>query len=45
MANALQYFLPGKSHVQRSLLGYSPWGGTELDTTKHVHAHTQLDAS
>ena len=32
-------------HVQRSLVGYSPWGGTELDTTKHVHTHTQLDAS
>ena len=26
-------FLPGKSHGQRSLAGYSPWGRTELDTT------------
>ena len=25
--------LPGESHVQRSLVGYSPWGRTELDTT------------
>ena len=23
--NPLQYSLPGKSHGQRSLLGYSPW--------------------
>ena len=26
-------FLPGKSHGQRSLLGYSPWGRKELETT------------
>ena len=26
-------FLPGESHGQRSLAGYSPWGCTELDTT------------
>ena len=24
-------FLPGKSHGQRSLEGYSPWGHTESD--------------
>ena len=24
-------FLPGESHGQRSLVGYSPWGGKELD--------------
>ena len=24
-------FLPGKSHGQRSLVGYSPWGCSELD--------------
>ena len=24
-------FLPGKFHGQRSLVGYSPWGGKELD--------------
>ena len=23
-----------KSHGQRSLVGYSPWGGTESDTTE-----------
>ena len=27
-------FLPGKSHEQRSLEGYSPWGREELDTTE-----------
>ena len=27
-------FLPGESHGQRSLAGYSPWGHTELDTTE-----------
>ena len=27
-------FLPGEPHGQRSLVGYSPWGGTESDTTK-----------
>ena len=36
--------LPGKSHGRRSLVGYSPWGCKELDTTEHVraraHAHT-----
>ena len=26
-------FLPGKSHGQRSLMGYSPWGHQESDTT------------
>ena len=26
--------LPGESHGQRSLAGYSPWGGKERDTTK-----------
>ena len=27
-------FLPGKSHAQRSLVGYSPQGRTESDTTE-----------
>ena len=27
-------FLPGKSHGQRSLTGYSPWGCKELDMTQ-----------
>ena len=29
-------FLPGKSHGQRSLEGYSPWGQKELDTTSQL---------
>ena len=29
-------FLPGKSHGQRSLMGYSPWGHKELDMTRHT---------
>ena len=27
-------FLPGESHGQRSLAGYSPWGRKELDMTE-----------
>ena len=27
-------FLPGKFHGQRSLVGYSPWGCKESDTTE-----------
>ena len=33
-------FLPGDSHGQRSLAGYSPWGHKESDTTEQ-HTHTQ----
>ena len=41
-------FLPGKCHGQRSLVGYSPWGRKESDTTEwlsdfsffHTHTHT-----
>ena len=29
--------LPGKSHGRRSLVGYSPWGRKESDTTYNVH--------
>ena len=31
--------LPGKSHGQRILIGYSPWGRKELDTTEQLHFH------
>ena len=31
-------FLPGKSHGQRNLAGYSPW--VRRDTTEHTHTHT-----
>ena len=30
-------FLPGCSHGQSSLAGYSPWGCKESDTTEHTH--------
>ena len=29
-------FLPGKSHGQRSLAGYSPWGHKESDMTERL---------
>ena len=29
--------LPGKSHGQRSLIGYSPWGHRESDKTERLH--------
>ena len=28
-----QVFLPGEFHGQRSLVGYSPWGGKQSDKT------------
>ena len=31
--------LPGKSHGQRSLVGYSPRGRKELDMTERLHFH------
>ena len=34
--------LPGKSCGQRSLVGYSPWGHEELDTTERLHFHFSL---
>ena len=34
-------FLPGKSHGQRSLAGYSPWGRKEEEQLSN-EAHTQL---
>ena len=31
--------LPGKFHGWRSLVGYSPWGRKESDTTERLHFH------
>ena len=31
--------LPGKSHGRRSLVGCSPWGCKESDTTEQLHFH------
>ena len=38
-------FLPGKSHGQRSLVGYSPWGHKESDTTEWLHFQRENRAS
>ena len=32
-------FLPGESHGRRNLVGYSPRGHKESDTTEHLHFH------
>ena len=37
--------LPGKSHGRRSLVGYSPWGRKELDTTERLHFHFSLSCT
>ena len=34
--------LPGKSHGRRSLVGCSPWGCQESDTTERLHFHFSL---
>ena len=34
--------LPGKSHGRRSLVGLSPWGREESDTTERLHFHFSL---
>ena len=35
-------FFPGKSHEQRSLVGYSPWGHKESDTTEQLNNKEML---
>ena len=34
--------LPGESHGRGSLVGCSPWGREELDTTEQLHFHFSL---
>ena len=34
--NPTPVLLPGESHGQRSMVGYSPWGHKELDTTEQL---------
>ena len=34
-------FLPGESHGQRNLAGYSPWGHKESDMTERLSTHTR----
>jgi len=38
-------FSPVKSHGQRSLVGYIPWGHKELDMTERAHGHTHTTES
>ena len=35
-------FLPAKFHIQRSLVGYNPWGCKESDMTRHARAWPEL---
>ena len=35
-------FLPGKSHRQRNLAGYSPWGSKESDTAEPLNNNNKL---
>ena len=35
-------FLPGESHGQKSLVGYSQWGHKELDMTERLSTHLSL---
>ena len=42
VGNGNPLFSPGKSHGQRSLAGYSPWGHKESDVAEHAHAHTPM---
>jgi len=37
--------LPGKTHGWRSLVGRSPRGGEELDTTERLHFHFSLSCT
>ena len=39
VGNGNPVFLTRKSHGQRSLAGYSPWGCKELNTTESSHTH------
>ena len=41
---SIPVFLPGESHGQRSLVGYSSWGRKELDTTERI-THSQTTAT
>ena len=38
-------FLPGKSHGQKALACYSPWGYKQSDTTERLGMHTCMNSS
>ena len=42
MQSPTPVLLPGKSHGWRSLVGCSPWGRYESDTTERLHFHFSL---
>ena len=42
MWHPIPVLLPGKSHGRRSLVGCSPWGREESDTTERLHFHFLL---
>ena len=35
-------FMPGESHGQRNLVGYSPWSDKESDMNEHVHTKFKI---
>ena len=37
--------LPGKSHGQKGLVGYSPWGREEQDTTERLYFHFSVSCT
>ena len=37
--------LPGKSQGRRNLVGWSPWGHRESDTTEQLHVHFSLSCT
>ena len=41
---ATPVFLPGKSHGQRNLLGYSPLGHRDMTEHTHTHTHTHKES-
>ena len=41
LLSSLPVLLPGESHGRRSLVGYSPRGRKESDTTERLHFHFQ----
>ena len=41
-ASSSPVLLPGRSHGRRSLVGCSPWGQEESDTTERLHFHFSL---
>ncbi|CAI9161147.1 unnamed protein product [Rangifer tarandus platyrhynchus] len=40
--NPLQYSCLGNLHGQKSLMGYSPWGHTESDTTEQLNTGSSV---